>query len=344
MTYPITTINIKTQDGYAINGFEWRSIVKVSSDNFEVSNDNLKVSSDNLAISNDLAISTVGNKLRDVVIINPATSVRCRYYFRFAQYLFDQGFDVITYDYRGIGESKPNSLRGFKASWVTWGEQDFEAVLRNTQERFPNQKILIVGHSIGGVLIGLAPSNYLISRVFTMGSQQAYWPDYLTAHKFGMVIKWHGVMPFIAATMGYLPAKRLGWMEDTPKQVALNWARMGQHLIPSIVKSPHQQKILKLRFEQMKAPIMAFGVEDDPFGTPIALNRLLDLYVGSERHHVRIDPHAISHPPVGHFAFFNDRFKETLWPITLNWLKNGIVSEQLGLKIQKIPAYETAMR
>ena len=46
---------------------------------------------------------------RPVVIINPATSVRCRYYSRFAVFLFQHGFDVIAYDYRGIGESRPST-------------------------------------------------------------------------------------------------------------------------------------------------------------------------------------------------------------------------------------------
>jgi predicted alpha/beta hydrolase len=310
-------IKLKAQDGYDIHGFEWR------------------------LPSNQLAPQS---KPRDVVIINPATSVRCRYYFRFAQYLFEQGFDVITYDYRGIGESKPNSLRGFHASWVVWGERDFEAVLQDTVKRYAEQKMLVVGHSIGGVLIGLAPSNHLISRIFTMGSQQAYWPDYLSGQKLGMILKWHGAMPLIAMTLGYLPAKRLGWMEDTPKQVAMNWARMGRHLIPSIVKSPQQQQIMKRRFEQVKAPIMAFGAEDDPFGTPVALNRLLDLYVASNRQHVRIDSEKTNHPPIGHFAFFNDRFKEILWPITLNWLQNGTVPDLPWLNVKNIPAFETAMR
>jgi predicted alpha/beta hydrolase len=45
-----------------------------------------------------------------VVIINPATSVLCRYYFRFAVFLFEHGFDVIAYDYRGIGESRAATL------------------------------------------------------------------------------------------------------------------------------------------------------------------------------------------------------------------------------------------
>ena len=68
------------------------------------------------------------------MIINAATSVRCRYYSRFADYLFAQGFDVLTYDYRGIGESRPASLRGFKASWSDWGRLDFEAMLQLAAE------------------------------------------------------------------------------------------------------------------------------------------------------------------------------------------------------------------
>ncbi|PMZ61605.1 alpha/beta hydrolase, partial [Pseudomonas sp. GW247-3R2A] len=57
------------------------------------------------------------DRARPVVIINAATSVRCRHYSRFADYLFANDFDVITYDYRGIGESRPTSLKGLQASW-----------------------------------------------------------------------------------------------------------------------------------------------------------------------------------------------------------------------------------
>lgn len=34
---------------------------------------------------------------RPIVIISAATSVRCRYYSRFADYLFLNGFDVLTF-------------------------------------------------------------------------------------------------------------------------------------------------------------------------------------------------------------------------------------------------------
>ena len=83
---------------------------------------------------------------RPVVIINPATSVHSRYYSHFANYLYANGFDVVTYDYRGIGNSRPESLRGFDASWIDWGTQDFEGILRFVATRFRGQPIHVVAH------------------------------------------------------------------------------------------------------------------------------------------------------------------------------------------------------
>lgn len=105
-----------------------------------------------------------GRDARPVVIINPATSVRCRYYFRFAAFLFRHGFDVIAYDYRGIGESRPATLRGFDAGWIEWGRLDFDAVLRYAERSFSGQPIHVVAHSIGGFVLGLAESNHRSPR------------------------------------------------------------------------------------------------------------------------------------------------------------------------------------
>ena len=108
---------------------------------------------------------------RPVVIINAATSVRCRHYSRFADYLFANGFDVITYDYRGIGESRSGSLKGFKASWSDWGVLDFEAILQRAQREFAGQPIDVVGHSFGGCAAGLGASGAVIRRLVTVGAQ-----------------------------------------------------------------------------------------------------------------------------------------------------------------------------
>jgi predicted alpha/beta hydrolase len=269
---------------------------------------------------------------RPVVIVNAATSVRCRYYFRFAAFLFSHGCDAIVYDYRGIGESRPQSLRGFRASWLDWGQLDFEAVLRYAAREFPGQPVDDVAHSIGGVVVGLAPSNAMIRRVVTMGAQYAHWRDYAPGRKLAMLWRWHVLMPVLAILAGYVPARRLGWMEDTPKGVALSWSRSKARFEDTFRRGAFAlgdagRARLVAQFSAVHAPILAISVTDDEFGTVPAIERLLRYFTGSARTHLRIAPRQIGQPAIGHFAFFHSRFEDSLWPIALAWLKSEALRE-----------------
>jgi predicted alpha/beta hydrolase len=171
-----------------------------------------------------------------VVVINAATSVVSRYYARFAAYLQHHGFHVITYDYRGIGRSRQGpgkDLKHLKAGWLDWGELDFEGALACAMQRFPDSLIHAVGHSVGGVLVGLAPSNHRLARVFTMGAQHAYWPDYLASQRLAMRLRWHLLMPALTRLLGYFPGKRLGWLEDTPAGVVHDWTAPAPDFVDS---------------------------------------------------------------------------------------------------------------
>ncbi len=262
---------------------------------------------------------------RPVVVITAATSVRCRYYARFAAYLFDHGFDVLTYDYRGIGESRPASLRGFRADWVDWGRLDFEAALQWVDQHCPGQPVLVVAHSIGGFALGLAPSNTKISRIFTVGAQYAYWRDYAASHKARMLVKWHVVMPLLTQLYGYFPAKRMGWMEDTPAGVVRDWSRMRARFEQTVRGGAGADNApLVLQFQAVTAPILAVSLTDDPHATLNGVERLLAYYTNSPRHHLSIAPHMIGQSAIGHFAFFHDRFRTNLWPVALHWLQSTV--------------------
>lgn len=256
---------------------------------------------------------------RPVVIINAATSVRCRHYSRFADYLFAHGFDVITYDYRGIGESRPASLKGLQASWSDWGALDFEAMLKRAQREFPEQPINVVGHSFGGCAAGLGASGQLIRHLVTVGAQFAYWRDYAPAHRWRMFGKWHVVMPLVTMLCGYFPGKRLGWLEDTPAGVVRDWSAPTARY----EKRPSGQGIHVRSFAAVTAKALAISISDDPYGTIPAIERLLAYFTGSTNTHLRIAPEDIGEKEVGHFAFFHSAYQATLWPIALSWLQNG---------------------
>ncbi|HEX6735388.1 MAG TPA: alpha/beta hydrolase [Azonexus sp.] len=256
-----------------------------------------------------------------VVVINPATAVKAEYYHRYATFLAEHGLAALTYDYRGIGASRRGSLRQCKTiSKRDWGCYDCEAALRQARRFCPDLPLYVVGHSIGGLLLGLAPSAGEVCRALTVGAQYAYWRDYGPG-KALMWLRWHLLMPLLTALCGYFPARRLGWHEDLPAAAAYEWAYRPATLEAAYGVGPDDE--LLRHFAEMRGELLAIGIEDDPFGTPAALERLLAYYRNARRRHVRIAPASVGVAAIGHFAWFNSRFRDTLWQESLDWLRDG---------------------
>ena len=265
-----------------------------------------------------------------VVVVAPATSVRARYYARFAQHLQHHGCTVLTFDYRGIGASRPPSLRRFDASWFEWGAQDLEAVLRHGADAFPERDLMAVGHSIGGVLIGLAPSAAALRRVFTVGAQYAHWRDYAAGQRLRMLAQWHVLMPAVTALWGYFPGQALGIMEDTPRGVVWDWARSHARLERTARRNLGADA-LQQRYDGVRAQLLALSIADDPFGTVPAIERALAYFRQAQVRHLRLDHSAQGGEPIGHFAYFHSRYEQALWPLGAQWLLHGTIATIPGL-------------
>lgn len=256
------------------------------------------------------------------VIINPATGVLARYYHYYADFLTQEGFDVLTYDYRGIGLSRPETLKGCRYRWREWGEQDFDAALRYVDEMRPAQPLHVVGHSIGGYLPGLSPRAGRIDRMLTMGAQYAYWRDYASGHRARLFWKWHVVMPALTALYGYFPGKKLGWLEDLPAGVANEWS-FRRNRMEMTHPAAERDDVLR-RFAAVTAPILAVAVSDDDIGTEAAIRRTLAYYRNAERTEVLLRPTTYGLESIGHFSLFHSRHKPGFWRDTLCWLKDGV--------------------
>lgn len=256
------------------------------------------------------------------VVINAATGVLARYYHRYAGFLAENGFDAITYDYRGIGQSRPADLRRCGYRWREWGNQDFEAVLRLAGKRRPGQPLFVVGHSIGGFLPGFAGNATTIERMLTVGAQYAYWPDYAGDRRLGLLWRWHVAMPVLTAICGYFPGRRLGWLEDLPAGVALEWSFRGKRMETSYPRA--EREAILASFAAVSAPILAVTAADDEFGTVPAIRRALGYYRASATTAVRLLPQDYGLAEIGHFSLFHDRHRAGFWRDSLAWLKDGV--------------------
>ena len=88
----------------------------------------------------------------------------------FSTYLAQEGFGVLTFDNRGIGDSLTGSVAESEADLIQWGRYDMSAAFEKLKEEFPNCAYYLVGHSAGGQLIGLMDNHDDFQAVFNVAA------------------------------------------------------------------------------------------------------------------------------------------------------------------------------
>ena len=63
------------------------------------------------------------------IVVAGATGVPQGFYRSFAAHAAGRGFDVLTFDYRGVGDSAPDTLRRFRMDYRDWARLDLASVL-----------------------------------------------------------------------------------------------------------------------------------------------------------------------------------------------------------------------
>lgn len=84
--------------------------------------------------------------VRGHLVVAGATGVPQLFYKAFAEFASAHGYTTLTLDYRGIGLSRPASLKGFRMAYLDWAHQDLAAAVdAMAHESLP---LFMVGHSL----------------------------------------------------------------------------------------------------------------------------------------------------------------------------------------------------
>ena len=261
-----------------------------------------------------------------VALVNAGAGIGSAYYRRFAMFLAGANIPTVLYDYRGIGRSRPHSLRGFAASVEEWGSKDCAAALTWLGAQFPTAKRLVIGHSVGGFVTGFVTNGRLIDLMVLVGAHTGYWRDYAARARPGMYLLWHAIMPALTHLIGYFPGRRLHLLEDLPAGIALEWAnRRRPEFWWNLRTQDGQVDRLRVneiieRFLDIRAPTLALRFLDDAFATEAATIRVLALYKNCCPTQIAFGPHDVGGKKIGHFGFFRSRFQEALWPRVIDWI------------------------
>ena len=261
----------------------------------------------------ELGANVYGNGERAVLIM-PATGVPQAYYAKYAAHLAERRFTVLTFDYRGIGRSRNGSLRESKARMRDWALLDAAAAWRFLGEG-PK---LVVGHSFGGQALGLLPEPARIAAALLVGSQSGYWRNWPPLGRLWMWPATHIALPAVARMLGYFPGSRLGFGEDLPPRVAIEWASWCRHprYLVGALGVEHA-------YAQVQARIRAYAISDDAFAPLRAVQALAALYPAARWETRQLAPREVGVADIGHFGFFRERFRASLWRESADWLEEA---------------------
>jgi predicted alpha/beta hydrolase len=254
------------------------------------------------------------------ILISPATGITKNFYHSFVQWLSEQGYDVLSFDFRGIGDSLHGALKDSTASIVQWGQLDIPSAIDALLERTKAEKVIILGHSAGGQLLGIVPNHEKVAKVVAVSGSTGHVKGLKGKTKLLAPVMFKGIFPLARYTIGYGPTNAIGMGENLPKDVAKQWAQFcGKpgYVINAIGDTVNASDDFHKEITQ---PITVLWSSDDEIATEANVKDLLRLYPNAQTSMIELNPKAYNHKNIGHMLMFK-RSHQNLWSVIESQLK-----------------------
>jgi len=252
---------------------------------------------------------------RAAILISSGTGFPKGLYRRLAVAAAQQGYASLIYDYRGIGGSAPQQMRGFKADIVDWGRLDLSAALDRAAALAPGKPVYTVGHSVGGHLIGFADNAARADAHAFITVGTGFWGAHELSYRPSALMFWLLYGPACLALLGHIPAGGIWGGTALPRDVFLQWRQWASkpdyfgHYLDKL--EPHH-------FSEVTVPVRSWTFSDDRLCSQRSADDLLKLYPNAPSDHVRLTPAEIGARRVDHHGAFK-KDAAGFWPLIFSW-------------------------
>ncbi len=274
-------------------------------------------STDGFPLTGTLFTGSAPKKSSDapLILISSAASTSRDIYRKFARALVASGGQaVMTYDYRGLpGSPKPGNWRE-RIYMGDWGVKDMPAAAERLQQEYPKHPLVGIGHSFGGLAIGLCGEAHRYERYCTVASSLGHWRHTESPWQVFFMLNFFGLP--ISVLFGTSP-RWLGFGVPTPASVVWDCTRWCNN--PNFFFEDKQLQAAE-RMASVEIPILGLGFSDDPWSGPTAMGKFFQHMTNADITARWLTPDDAGGKPIKHLGFFRSHFEETLWPNAIDWL------------------------
>lgn len=240
------------------------------------------------------------------LVVCGALGVPRRYYRAVATWMAERGVAVLTFDYRGSGESLDGPIRQDPATLHDWGRYDMDAAIALSRSRFPDAPTWALCHSFGGQALGLPPRRTELAGAIVVASASGDMALYDT--RFGHVMRFtmHVAIPAVTRAVGYMPG-RLGLGTDLPAGVVRQWSewcRTPNYLLGALGDTGHATLAIPMHF---------FRIADDTYAPEKPARALEAWYRSATVRSRTVHPREVGLRKLGHFGLFRPGKTEAFW-------------------------------
>lgn len=242
-------------------------------------------------------------EIRGAVLVVPAMATPATFYAPLADWLAEQGFLTLTFDYRGTGSvAELKAETGDLMRWAGDAASALEALLEEVPAGVP---VTWLGHSLGGQVLPFSRHD-LIDRVLLVASGSGYWRHNVGVVRLVAPVLWRVVVPISTRLVGYYPGRRLRMVGDLPTGVVRQWGRWCLSPDYLAVDVPDAAA----RYAEVTVPVSTLHFTDDELLSEASMQALEARYTGADVDATRLAPADLGVPRIGHHGFFRRSFRD----------------------------------
>jgi len=245
-----------------------------------------------------LCVAPAG-EARELLYWLPAMGVPAKHYLPLAEALATRGVAVALHEWRGIGSSTWRAGRR-----CDWGYRellglDMPTGLAAARARWPQARMWLGGHSLGGQLACLYAAAHPVaaSGIALVASGSPYWRRFRHG---GLIRLAYGLATPLARACGHLPGRRIGFGGNEARGVTADWSRSGR-------SGRYAAAAMPVDFEQglseLTLPVLALRLADDWLGPAASLDWLLGKMPRTSARHELVTARELSLPRADHFGW-----------------------------------------